>query len=123
MKGIRGYLDEQGMTGDCDLVSLAGAAKNLASPMAPEHRVTLEKQIELASKLHGIKTLTLMNHTDCGAYGGAAAFASSDEEKVTHGEELRAAREIVKAIHPDVEVRLVLAVIDAKGEVTFESVS
>lgn len=123
MKGIRNFLDEQGMTGDTDLVSLAGAAKNLANPMAPEHKDTLMKQIELASNLHHISKLVLMNHADCGAYGGAAAFASKDEERAAHEADLKAARDLVKASFPNLEVMLVIASLNDDASVAFTTVA
>lgn len=123
MSGLRQFLDEKGLTGDCDLVSLAGAAKSIVDPLAPEHRPTLLSQIELAVKLHHISKLILMNHTDCGAYGGAAAFASPEAEHAKHVEELQAAKTVVLEQFPHLEVVLVLASLQEDRTVAFEEVA
>lgn len=116
MKGIRDYLDTEGLTGTCDLISLAGAAKNLAAPMAAEHGRCAEDQLRLSKELHGVSEMILMNHLDCGAYGGRSAFASDDEERKTHIADLKRAGAILRETYPDVAVRLVIASLGKDGE-------
>jgi hypothetical protein len=69
------------LLGDCDIISLAGAAKTLAAPVEPAYFETAMHQIALAVSLHGIDAVILVNHEDCGAYGGRQAFGSAEAEQ------------------------------------------
>lgn len=122
MRGIREYLDACGFTGDSDIVSMAGAAKNLLESADPSSAATARLQIKLSHDLHGISRVILMNHLDCGAYGGRAAFASDEEEYSRHAEDLRSARASIVSEYPSTEVRLIIAKIDADGNVSFEEI-
>ncbi len=122
MKGIRTYLDNEGLTNTCDLVSLAGAGRNLADPMSPDHKSCLETQIQLSKDLHSVSDVIIMNHLDCGAYGGRKAFSSDEEEHERHVADLKAAGERVKEMYPDVNVRLVIASLGEGEEVNFEEI-
>ena len=98
---IKKMMEEQGLLGDCDLVALAGAAKNL---LDPETQALTLKQIGLSRQLHGMKEVHLMNHTDCGAYGGHAAFAGDEAERRKHADDLAEAAEIIRREFPDLTV-------------------
>lgn len=78
-EAIQQWLQKNHLANNCDLVSLAGAVKNLKIVLG---------QIEISQRLHGISEVILMNHTDCGAYGGRAAFADSEEERARHQQDL-----------------------------------
>src|SRR3990167_2708031 len=54
--------------GSYDLVSLAGAAKDLLSTNPAESEL-LFKQIEIAQRLHGVTEVVIVHHDNCGAYG------------------------------------------------------
>jgi len=116
-EAILAWLKERGLEADCDTVGMAGAARNLASPAAPSDREFVLKQLDIARKLHDIKEVILMNHTDCGAYGRRAAFSSDSAERKAHEEDLRMAKEIVIAALPEVTVRKALAQVYASGKV------
>lgn len=103
------WLKSQGITGDSDIVSLAGAVKDLVSPEVEEYRKCLLKQIRISRELHGMKRVVLMNHTDCGAYGGRKAFEGDiAKEEKKHIEDMKNAAIIIKNEFPDLEVMLVL---------------
>ena len=121
-KATKQYLEEQNLLGNCDIVSVAGAAKNIASPENDFEREFLMKQIEISKKLHGITDVILMNHTDCGAYGGRSVFASSEEEKKKHFEDMEQAAEMILKKYPDVNVKKILADIDDSGNVALVNV-
>lgn len=109
MEPIFSYLKERGLVGACDEVSLAGAIKAIADyPDGPAAQ-TLFKQIELSKTLHHIDTVILMNHTDCGAYGGRAAFSSLSEEREKHTQDMRAVRDLITARFPELAIETVLA--------------
>lgn len=77
------------------------------------------KQIALSKNLHDIKKVILINHTDCGAYGGRKAFASRDAEREAHRKDMNAAAQIVQATYPEIEVKTILADIEKDGSVKF----
>ncbi len=57
-------------------------------------------------RLHETKTVFLMLHSDCGAYGGLAAFADDKEkEALNHLAELRRAAAFVNSQVPELKVR------------------
>jgi len=108
---IKAWLEKEGLLGDCDIISVAGAAKNMDVPVA---------QLELSHKLHETSVIILMNHTDCGAYGGRAAFESNEDETETHFQAMKEAKELLMEKFPDIQVRTVLARIAENGEISFE---
>jgi len=122
MKGIREFLDQNDLTGDCDLISVAGASKCIADSSVPAETEFLLKQIGLSHDLHGIKHLIFMHHLDCGAYGGSAAFASPEEEHDRHVMDLTRTRDVLKQKYPELEIKMVIAKLDDAGALSFEHV-
>lgn len=72
----------------------------------------VSKQIEISKRLHHIKKVVLINHEDCGAYGGAGTA-----EK--HAEDLKNAVEKIKQQYPDLTIETYYLHLDG----TFEQVS
>ena len=123
MKPIYEYLEKQNLVGDCDQVVVAGAVKAIAeNPDSPEAAILL-KQIRLSRDLHGMQTLILMHHTDCGAYGGHAAFDSPEEERDAHISAMRKTRDEVNKRIPGLEIRLVLADMQEGEKVEFQAIN
>jgi len=79
-----------------DALTHGGGAKNLASPAKEFYKEYLLDQIETSVRLHDSKKVVLMNHVDCGAYGGSKKFANRDEEVRFHIDELKKAEIVVK---------------------------
>ncbi|TAL20686.1 hypothetical protein EPN90_00265 [Patescibacteria group bacterium] len=119
-KSIKNFLQEQELLGDADLVSLAGAAKNFVDPLAEP---LVMRQIEISKKLHGIREVYLINHTDCGAYGGRDKFASTTAEHNVLAGDLRTAAEMITAKFSDLSVKCWIAHIEGGGHVRYEQVS
>jgi carbonic anhydrase len=71
--GFRKFLKRIGVV-NCDPIKVAGGAKCLASPERETEREFVLEQIRKSMRLHGTNRVILMLHTDCGAYGGLAAF-------------------------------------------------
>jgi carbonic anhydrase len=119
---IRDWMKTEGMMGDADVVSLAGAGKELLDEGAG--RETLLKQIELSAKLHHATQVILLHHSDCGAYKAEYTFNSFDEEKARHAQDMAKEAEIIKGKFPEMEIIKVLAVMkDGEGkEVEFEKI-
>lgn len=97
--------EREDLYGDADVISVAGACKGLND----EPGGFLETQIELSKKLHNINTILLINHTDCGAYGGHSAFASPELEREHHQAELKRAQDYLKTKHPGITIKIMLA--------------
>ena len=88
-----------------DLITVPGAAKAfLDGP-----RDFLLAAIVTSVHLHGTKRVLLVNHTDCGAYGGSAAFPSEAAERERHLNDLGAARRLIEASVQGVAVETMLA--------------
>lgn len=82
--------------GPIDLVMVPGGVKPLLDEDPAAGRDLVLRSIEISARLHGVGRLLLVNHNDCGAYGGRQAFASDQAELARHQADLRAARQIVE---------------------------
>jgi len=111
------WLEEKGIMNDCDIISIAGISKVIAEDENSTDSQFILKQIELSVKLHEIKTLYLIHHTDCGAYGGHNAFENLEIEKQKYNSDMNKAKEVINTKFPDLEVKLVLANIKEDGRV------
>ncbi len=118
---LKQWFAQNDLMNNCDIVSLAGAAKNLVSPTNDADRELVLRQIEISKRLHHISEVILMNHTDCGAYGGRAAFPDRDVENKKHAEDLHAARKIVEEKFPGLAVKTYIAQIEPDGAIHIES--
>lgn len=98
------YMATRGET-SFDLISMAGGAKNLIDN---ETRPVIFKQLDICTQKHCIKKVYLVNHIDCGAYGGSAAFASREEEEEKLIGDLGKAENFIKEKYPDLEVEKLL---------------
>ena len=101
------------MLGDCDIVSVAGAVKDTDFILG---------QIGISVRLHDMKEVVLLNHTDCGAYGGSSKFDSESAERDFHIREMQKAKEAILAKYPELSVKLMLAKILFDGKVEIEYV-
>ncbi len=121
-KKMKEFMEQNNLLGDADLVSIAGAAQNIVKP---ETQAFALRQLEISKDLHGMKIVHLVNHTDCGAYGGKKAF---DDEKAEYDKltgDLKEAAQIVKTKWPELEVKLWLAHINEAGhevDISFEAI-
>ncbi|OGY84092.1 MAG: hypothetical protein A3F54_00895 [Candidatus Kerfeldbacteria bacterium RIFCSPHIGHO2_12_FULL_48_17] len=121
-KAIDTFIDDNGYAGSADIISLAGAAKTLANPADKAELATVLREINLSEKLHHVHDCILINHTDCGAYGGRKAFASGEAEYAAHARDLQKAQDILNHTYPKLNVRKILAKIDDQKHVTFVEV-
>lgn len=113
-KSINDYLEKNGVLGDCDVVSIAGGVKNTGF---------LLEQLDISANLHNVQEAILVNHIDCGAYGGSGKFSSFEAERTFHAEELRKAKAQILAKYPSLIVKIVLAKIIPSREVSFEEIN
>ena len=88
-----------------DRIMVAGGAKCLASTGADPDREFVLKQIRLSIALHQTSRVVLMLHSDCGAYGGLAAFGGDPQvEAEKQADELRRAAATLRGVFPELEV-------------------
>lgn len=77
--GLKKYLKRIGIE-NIDPIKVAGGAKSLASPDQEADREFVIGQIQKSVRLHSPKSIVLMVHSDCGAYGGLAGRFGNDRE-------------------------------------------
>lgn len=107
---------------DFDLWTVPGSAKKLAEDIKGEGDLLTGLQA-VSCCLHHVQKVVLINHADCGAYGGRKAFASIEVEREKHVADLHTAKDILVGKLDAVEVTLVYADLSPDGkEVTFETV-
>lgn len=106
---LLGYLNQfikkQKLQNNCDLLTIAGGARALARPVFEYEKQTILGQINLTSKLHNIKEVILINHQDCGAYGGAKAFNGLKNELTQHKADMKKAEKVINKKYPKLKVR------------------
>jgi len=88
-----------------DQIRLAGGAKCLATPDRESDREFVLEQIRKSIRLHGTDRVVLMLHSDCGAYGGLAAFGGDAQAEARHhADELQRAAAGLRQALPEVSV-------------------
>ena len=60
--------------------------------------------VQIPCELHHVKKIIIVNHKDCGAYGGSKNFESLEKEDKYHISELKKAKEIISNKYPDKEI-------------------
>jgi carbonic anhydrase len=116
-KPLAAFLQAYGLPEAYDLISVPGGARDVNDAESCLYRSI--EDISLA--LHHVKNVLLIQHTDCGAYGGRANCGGT--EQADHSfqlAELKKAGETLKQAHSDLAVHLALAHIRDDGSVTFE---
>ena len=80
-----------------------GGSKSLIDARSREFVL---EALELALSLHGVRRLIIVDHVDCGTYGGSGEFDSPEAERRFHAERLREAAEIASKAQPGLEIVL-----------------
>ena len=107
------YLKEEKEIGDFDITTFPGAAKMIVEN---KEGCPAKSSADVSCNLHGSKKIIIINHADCGAYGGRKAFASREEEKQKHLSDLRGAIEILRPDYKDVEISGIYVDLDDEME-------
>ncbi len=108
-----------------DLVAVPGAIQALVAPDAGGSREMILKGVKVAHDLHRVSNLLLINHSDCGAYGGRAAFPSPAAEYQKHAGDLQAARKALREAYSNLDIRCLYATVEDRADgpfVTFDEV-
>lgn len=119
-KEIHRWLREQKLLGDCDIVSVAGAGKDILEPKSGQDM--LLKQIAASVELHKITTVILMPHSGCGAYKLIYNFTSPETERKRQLADLDKVEKIIKKKFPNLQIKKIWAqLLDEQGEqISFE---
>ena len=92
---------------DFDFPSLPGSAKAINEG---EENGLAFSCISVPVELHHAQKIVIINHEDCGAYGGSKKFDGNKEaEQKFHAEELQKAKEKILAKYPEKKVILIYA--------------
>jgi carbonic anhydrase len=100
-----------------DTIALAGAVKPLIEDGAIDNMEL--KQLQLADKLHAPGKIVLIQHEDCGAYGGSVAFSGPEAEREYQRGQLKIAVELLQEYFPAARIETHFIHLDGTIE-TFE---
>ncbi len=116
-KPVAEYLQKNNIPEEHDLISIPGGPKDLL-----DNEQGLFKAIEDVSLgLHHVKNVLLLQHTDCGKYGGRPACGGTEEKDLEfQKDQLQQAMKVLVDAHPEVEIKPVVAHILDSGEVEFK---
>ena len=113
---MNGYFDKE-FLGEYDLISVAGGAKGIV-----EREDYLFNQMAISCRLHSPENIVLIQHEDCGAYGGTSELGEREEdfqrEQLSKAEEnIKQARlQLIAAVKQVLENGLNLLEIEAPAE-------
>lgn len=113
------YMDQRGLAEKYDHVILAGASLGVFMASYPSWAQTFWDHVDVAIKLHGIRSVIVIDHRDCGAYKlvhGAAHGENRGEETRLHAATLHKLRDAIAARHPALKVETLLMALDGAVE-------
>lgn len=104
---IEEWKKTKGLSGDVDVMSIAGSCKDLANyAVGTCESNFVMAMITLAYEKHGVRNIILTQHEDCGAYGGKTAFANDDAEKAKVVGDMIKAKKALLDKFPDLKVEM-----------------
>lgn len=109
IQGLRAWMAQRGTLGTSDVIAVPGVAKVLVDPQMPEDADFLLRAMGIAVNLHRVQRVVLVNHLDCGTYGGSRAFGTPALEEERHRDDLRKAADLIRERFPHVAVELAIA--------------
>jgi len=115
-RAVRKFLKKQKIE-HFDMIVVAGGTKTLASPRNDADRDFILEQVRTSIRLHQAKRVLVMNHSDCGAYGGLAHFKGDRAaEADSHSNELLRARELLSSTFPGILIEPYFVTFDGVWE-------
>lgn len=97
-KSLNSYFDNRFPEG-YDLVSLPGGIKSLLEDGEIDNFEL--NQLQLSNRLHHPPVVVLVQHEDCGAYGGSKQFQGAEQELDFQRQELAKAKVLLQEHFPD----------------------
>jgi carbonic anhydrase len=116
-KNIKAYLEQEGLLGEADIISIAGAAHDIATPLNKESQDYLMGQVGASISLHHPQKIILIDHQDCGMYNLSGKIPSGlafDEDIQKHRAYLETAKKKIQDAHQQIEVELIFAGLDGR---------
>lgn len=112
------FIEEKLRIKSYDFPKLPGAAKALNESTEGD---LASSCVKVPVDLHQVSKIVIINHSDCGAYGGRAKFNDDVEaEQEFHFNELKKARKILADKYPNQEIITVYAELDKEqGAIEF----
>ena len=90
---------------DHDLISLPGGCRDLVDPESLASRALKDVSLDL----HAVEHTLLVQHTDCGAYGGRAKCGANEAaDLVFQVKELQKAIAAIQERHPKLKITAIL---------------
>ncbi len=100
-----------------DLISIPGGPKDILD----EDHGLFRALEDVSLVLHEVKKVVLVQHTDCGAYGGRARCGGTEEADLQFQTgQLRRAANLLVRVHPELELVLVVAHIHDDQSIEFK---
>lgn len=106
---------------DCDIITRGGAIQDLTRPKQTGFANSIWRDLEVSVKLHNIKEIYLINHTNCGAYS-YFNFTDLNQELKQHQADLQAAKQAIQQRYPDLKVKLLIFKLQPGTTDKFETV-
>lgn len=119
MDDIEKYMSGRGLRDKYDHVILAGASLGAVTDKYPAWNQTFWEHLDIAIKLHDIRSVIIMDHRDCGAYKvilGADAVKDAKTEQDTHVVRLKQLKAAINKKHPKLAVEMLIMALDGKAE-------
>ncbi|GMU28629.1 MAG: hypothetical protein AMXMBFR17_21690 [Candidatus Jettenia caeni] len=114
---IRVFLTENlKIKDDYDHIAIPGSVTDIIRPET--QKITFDK-IDILLNLHHVNHLVLIEHKDCGAYGGSKYFDSDEKETEVLSNGLRRVRDILNEKYPNLKIDLFLASLKNVGNEKF----
>jgi len=113
------YMASRGLAGKYDHIILAGAALGALTDKFPAWNQTFWDHVDVASDLHKIHKVMVLDHRDCGAYKvimGEDFATDPAKETAIHTTQLKQLSKRVQEKYPALEVELLLMALDGKVE-------
>lgn len=114
------YFSALGRTDRYSEMRIAGGALAALEEHNAAWSRALFDNLAASRQLHGIRTVTFLNHRDCGAmhlWAGRRLSADPADELRVHGEVLNRAAAAVRARHPDLQIEIKLMELDSSVRV------
>lgn len=114
-QNIKDYLIKEGYLGEADIISVAGASHDIATPQTPISQDYLMNQIGISVSLHNPDKVIIVDHQDCGMYAATGKIEKGlelEEDTNRHKEYLEKAKSIIQEKHNGLEVVLLMAGLD-----------
>lgn len=108
-EAVRDFLRNELNIKSYDLLTIPGAAKHLTAAGSATRGEGLLEDIGISIRLHEPKEIILINHADCGAYGGRAAFADTAAEETAHRQALEEAATSLTKQLPNISIKTYFA--------------